>query len=60
MPYYTETDDEVYVSRLAEAAPDHVRMVINPLSGGKAIFLTPDVAEEIGRRLIELAREART
>ena len=58
-PFYTENDDEIYVSRLAEAAPNHVRLSINPLSSNKAVFLTPDVAEAIGKRLIELAREAR-
>lgn len=59
MPFYTDADDEIYISRLELEIPTRVRMSINPLGGRNAIFMSPDVAEQIGNRLIELARAAR-
>lgn len=59
MPFYTETNDEVYIGRLRMVAPKHVTMSINPLSGGKQIFVTLDTAEAIANAIMNHVREAR-
>ena len=59
MPFYTETNDEIYIGRLRMVAPKHITMSVNPLAGGKQIFVILDIAEAIANEIMARVREAR-